>query len=152
MLEIIKLNPNIEQGLASFFADVSKGDYANYYHPYSLTSETAEKLCGLSSKDLHYVLTDNGRILGHGMLRGWDEGYDVPSLGIVIHPDAANKGLGNMFVRFLHSAAWARGCSRIRLSVHKDNTAALTIYKKLGYVFEPKNDEELIGILSKENK
>lgn len=151
MLEIIKLNPTMSQALVSFFVDISKNNYTRYYYPYDLTLKTAEKLCNLSGKDLHYVLVDSKTILGHGMLRGWDEGYDIPSLGIVIHPDASNKGLGSMFVSFLHSAAWARGCFKIRLSVHKDNTPALTIYKRLGYLFTLKNTEEFIGILSKED-
>jgi len=147
MLEVVILSQEMEEALGSFFADVSKDNYACYYHPYSLTTETAKELCALSGKDLHYVLTDNGMILGHGMLRGWDEGYEIPSLGIVIHPAAANKGLGTMFVKFLHSAAWIRGCFKIRLSVHKNNTVALSIYEKLGYVFVPKNEEELVGTL-----
>lgn len=152
MLEIKRLSPGMEQALAEFFFSVTEGDYAQYYYPYPLTQETADKLCSLLSKDLHYVLTDRGMVLGHGMLRGWDEGYEVPSLGIVIHPDVSNKGLGTMFVKFLHSAAWMRGCSKIRLSVHNENKAAINIYMKLGYVFSPKNDKESIGILSKENK
>lgn len=152
MLEIRRLSKGMEQALALFFSDVAEGNYAQYYYPYSLTSETAKKLCSLSGKDMHYVLTDNETILGHGMLRGWDEGYSVPSLGIVVHPGIANKGLGTMLVRFLHSAAWMRGCSKVRLSVHKENSVAINIYKKLGYIFEPKNSEELTGIICKESK
>ena len=147
MLEIKKLNLEMEQAFACFLLDVSKGDYARYYSPYSLTTESAKKLCNLSGKDLHYVLIDNNLILGHGMLRGWDEGYEAPSLGIVIHPDFANKGLGSMFMRFLHLAAWQKGCSKIRLGVSKDNIYAYKMYKKLGYVFTEKNEKELIGIL-----
>jgi GNAT superfamily N-acetyltransferase len=149
MLEIVKLNPEMKQALTSFFVDVAKDDYARYYHPYSLTPESAEELCALSGEDLHYVLIDSQTILGHGMLRGWDEGYSVPSLGIVIHPDAAHKGLGSMFVRFLHSAAWAKGCTKIRLAVYKDNVPALKMYKKLGYTFVSKNEKELVGTLLK---
>ena len=153
MLEIRILKPDMEQALVLFFNDIVKDDYAHYYHPYSLTPETAKKLCNLSGKDLHYVLTDNKVILGHGMLRGWDEGYNVPSLGIVIHPDVVKKGLGNMFIRFLHSSAWLKDCSSIRLSVYKENIAALNIYEKLGYVFVQKNKRELTGtLLRKEGK
>lgn len=153
MLEIVKLNLKMLQKLTCFFDDVACGDYARYYYPYDLTSETAEKLCNLSGKDLYYVLINNDTILGHGMLRGWDEGYDIPSLGVVIHPNFAGKGLGSMFIKFLHSAAWIRGCSKIRLSIHKDNKIALGIYKKFGYVFVPKNEKELIGtLLRKKNK
>lgn len=153
MLEIKILKPDMEQALVSFFNTITKDNYACYYHPYSLTPETAKELCNLSGRDLHYILTDNKMILGYGMLRGWDEGYEIPSLGIVIHPDAAGKGLGSMFVRFLHSSAWLRGCSSIRLSVHKNNTTALRMYKRFGYTFVPRNEEEFTGtLLKKEGK
>lgn len=151
MLEIKKLDRDMELSLIGFFSDVAKGDYARYYYPYDFTPESAKELCNLSGKDLHYVLTDSlqDRILGHGMLRGWDEGYDIPSLGIIIHPDFTNRGLGTWFVNFLHSVAWTKGCSKIRLRVHKDNIAAFNIYKKLGYIFTPGENEEFIGILSR---
>jgi ribosomal protein S18 acetylase RimI-like enzyme len=147
MLEIKLLKPEMEQALADFFVAISKDNYARYYCPYSLTSETAKELCGLSGKDLYYVLIDKEVILGHGMLRGWDEGYLVPSLGIVIHPDAINMGLGTMLTRFLHSVARFKGCPAVRLSVYKDCMSALSIYKKLGYTFAPQNDKKLIGTL-----
>lgn len=151
MLEIQLLKPETERVLIDFFAAIAKNDYARYYHPFDLTPETARELCNLSGKDLHYVLTDKETILGYGMLRGWDEGYSVPSLGIIIHPRAAGKGLGTMFVRFLHITAWLRGCSAVRLVVYKKNTPALKMYKKLGYEFSNKNDKEYVGILRRDD-
>ena len=152
MLEIKKLGPQMEQALTVFFKDISQGDYAQYFYPYEFTPKSARELCNLSGKDLHYVLTNNNIILGHGMLRGWDEGYSIPSLGIVIHPDFANQGLGSLFIRFLHFAAWQEEASYIRLSVHKQNEVAVNLYRKFGYVFTNKNDNEFIGLLTRGNK
>ena len=149
MLEIKRLNPGMINPLWSMFLKTAEGNYAQYYYPYDLTLVTAETLCHYYGKDLHYALVDGVAIVGHGMLRGWDEGYDIPSLGIVIHPEVSGMGLGTMFVQFLHSAAWMRGCSKIKLSVHKNNKPAYNLYKKLGYIFTEKNSEELIGIISK---
>jgi len=147
MLEIRLLKPEMEQALADFFVAIAKDDYAYYYRPYSLTPDTAKELCSLSGDDLYYVLIEKEVILGQGMLRGWDEGYSIPSLGIAIHPKAAGKGLGMMFTRFLHSVAWLKDCKAIRLTVYKKNVPAIRIYEKLGYIFTSKNEDELVGLL-----
>ena len=142
----------MEQALADFFAAVAEGNYAYYYRPYDLAPETASRLCNSSGEDLNYVLIDEGIILGHGMLRGWDEGYAVPSLGIVIHPDTAGKSLGTMLTGFLHSVAWLRDCQAVRLTVYKNNIPAVKIYKRFGYKFTDKNNEEYVGILQKKKR
>jgi len=46
------------------------------------------------------------------MLRGWDEGYETPSLGIAVHPDARGLGLARTFMGFLHAAASFQGAAR----------------------------------------
>ena len=80
-------------------------------------------------------------------MRGWDEGFDIPSLGIAIHPEARGRGLARPFMAFLHAAAKARGATKIRLTVYNDNQRAVELYRRLGYVFEPKNERELIGVM-----
>jgi ribosomal protein S18 acetylase RimI-like enzyme len=48
---------------------------------------------------------------------------------------------------FLHAAAKARGATRVRLTVYRENLRALELYRRLGYQFEAKNDRELVGTL-----
>jgi ribosomal-protein-alanine N-acetyltransferase len=81
-------------------------------------------------------------------LRGWDEGYEIPSLGIAIHPDARSKGLGTTFMHFLHTAAQRKGSNRIRLRVHKENREAIAMYERFDYSFaqDLSDDKYLIGI------
>ena len=61
-----------------------------FFHPHPFTTEAARERAAYTGKDLYYVVIEGDEILGYGMLRGWDEGYEVPSLGIVIHP--AHRG------------------------------------------------------------
>jgi ribosomal protein S18 acetylase RimI-like enzyme len=86
-------------------------------------------------------------ILGYGMLRGWDEGYTVPSLGIAIRPSAREQGLGELMVRFLHAAAIQRGVNRVRLKIYPNNTKALKLYKKLGYTFQGEEAGQMVGYI-----
>ena len=89
---------------------------------------------------------DENKIIGYGLLRGWDEGYDIPSLGIMIDSSYRGKGLSYQMMEYLHKAAKEKNASQIRLTVYKQNNKAISLYKKLGYTFSEKNEEELIGI------
>jgi ribosomal-protein-alanine N-acetyltransferase len=147
-LEIRKLSPEWVDALSDFFMALSvAGDY-QYFHPHPLTPEEAIKHCDYSGKDLYYVLVSDNQILGYGMLRGWDEGYEIPSLGIALHPSMRGKGLGKVFMQFLHLVAQQRGAKKIRLKVYPDNVSAVTLYRNLGYLFQPTEDGQLLGIIS----
>jgi len=67
------------------------------------------------------------------MLRGWEEGYEVPSLGIAVAPDAEGRGYGRAMMHALASLARGRGASRIRLRVAADNARARGLYVSCGY-------------------
>ena len=144
-LEFRIIDKAMEQSLATFFRDIKKAGDEKYFHPHPLSDAEAKKRSQYSGRDLYYVLCDKDEILGYGMLRGWDEGYDVPSLGIIIHPSMRGFGLGELFVHFLHVVARRKGASKVRLKVYPDNTNALSLYKKLGYTFQAENEGEFVG-------
>lgn len=146
-LECVKLNSSWEKPLADLFYLIQSREDDIYFHPHPFTKEEAKKLAGYEGLDLYYILTENYQILGYGMLRGWDEGYQVPSLGIYIHPDARGMGLGKLLMQFLHAIAKRKGAKKIRLKVYSNNDVALKLYKSLGYVFEKEEAGQLLGIL-----
>jgi len=146
-LEFRKLGPDLEGALADFFAELKASGTAEYFHPHPFTAEEAKTLCHRQGEDLYYVAVAGGRILGYGMLRGWDDGYEVPSLGIAFRSGDRGIGLGKSFMVFLHSAASLRGSKRIRLKVYPDNTAALNLYESLGYHFEEESAGQLVGYI-----
>jgi ribosomal protein S18 acetylase RimI-like enzyme len=82
------------------------------------------------------------------MLRGFDQGYDIPSLAIIIHPEYRQMGLGMLLMSFLHAEARIRKVSRVRLKVYPHNTAACNLYKQVGYNFSGKEGDQLIGYYS----
>lgn len=146
-LEFRRLTQEWEQPLAEFFQTLREvGDEPNF-HPHSLNTEAAKKLVSYTGLDLYYVAVAGATVLGYGILRGWDEGYEVPSLGIALHPAVRGLGLGRTFMYFLHSAALQKGARRIRLKVYPTNTPALELYKGLGYKFESMEDDQLVGFL-----
>lgn len=83
------------------------------------------------------------------MLRGWDAGYTTPTLGIAVSRAARGRGLGELFMRYMHHVAETKGVTSIRLKVYPENLAAISMYRKLGYVFvEELEENQHVGVLS----
>ena len=144
-LEIRIVNETLEQPLAEFFLALKGAGDDRHFHPHPFTDEEASKRAHYLGKDCYYVLVEGDKVLGYGMLRGWDEGYEIPSLGIAIHPSARGAGLGKLLMHFLHVAAQRRGARKIRLKVYPGNSVAVKLYKDLGYTFQAEEAGQLIG-------
>jgi ribosomal protein S18 acetylase RimI-like enzyme len=146
-LEFRRVGPGLEGGLAALFAALDGGGDGRWFHPHPLTAAEAARLCAYRGRDLYYAAADQGGVLAYGLLRGWDEGYEVPSLGVAVHPAARGGGLAKAFMLFLHAAAAARGARQVRLKVYPDNTPARRLYEGLGYRLGPAAGGQLLGVL-----
>jgi GNAT superfamily N-acetyltransferase len=145
VLEIVCLRPELKEPLAELFAEIQQNGETAFFHPHPFTAAEAERLCNYIGKDQYYVLLCGECILGYGMLRGWDEGYAIPSLGVFVRAEVRGRGLGKLMVQHLHAAARLREAERIRIKVYQNNHGARQVYERQGYVFEDKEGEQLIG-------
>ena len=125
---------------------VDAGDTV-HFQPHPFTAEYVAKLARYTGDDLFYLLTEANRILAYGMLRGWDDGFSIPSLGIAVHPAARGSGLGRLMMTFLHAAAKRRNCSSVRLRVAVENSTAAKLYESLGYHFATSEGGYRIGFI-----
>jgi ribosomal-protein-alanine N-acetyltransferase len=116
-----------------------------YFHPHSFDPDHLGQIFGLRRQDLYYLAFAGGRAVAYGMLRGWDQGYDVPSLGIAVHPEMRGRGLAEAVMHFLHVAARLRGCAEAMLTVDRDNVRAVRLYQRLGYSFTDLDARRLRG-------
>jgi len=147
-LECRALGPDLIEALSEFFRSVrSSGEY-EFFHPHEFEHADAERLCNYVGQDFYSVLVDRKRVIGYGMLRGWDEGYSVPSLGICVNLTARGKGLGAFFMHYLHEVARHRGAVSVRLKVDKRNLAARRLYDNLGYSVHQETEEDFIMLKS----
>jgi ribosomal-protein-alanine N-acetyltransferase len=146
-LEIIRVQEALADPLADFFQSLRKEGLEKKFHPHPLTDSQARQLAHYNGLDLYYVIWDGRSVLGYGLLRGWDEGYSIPSLGIALHYSVRGMGMSELFMHFLHAAAKLRGARKIRLKVYPDNRAAIKLYQKVGYVFRDKEKGQLVGFL-----
>lgn len=118
-----------------------------FFHPHDFSYKGLQNEISLHTKDYYVFIVDNiFEIIGYGMLRGWSEGYEIPSLGILIDINHRGKGFSTLLMNHLHKIAKERNASKIRLTVYKENKNAISLYKKMGYVLSNKNKKELEGI------
>lgn len=134
--------------LSKLFFSINQDEDQIHFHPHPFNDELCEKITQYDGQDLYVGLFQQDTLVGYGLLRGWDEGFSIPSLGIYLSPDARGKGLSKLFMSKLHELARQAGADVVRLKVYKDNLAALGLYKKLGYVFESEENHQLVGFFS----
>jgi ribosomal-protein-alanine N-acetyltransferase len=147
-IEIRRLSAEWKQALIAFFCAITEVNDADFFHPHPFDAESIERILRNTRSDLYYVLVDGTEVMGYGMLRGWDEGYEIPSLGIAIHPRVRSNGLGRAFMHFLGAAAKCRGARSVRLRVKVENDRAIRLYESLGYEFRSEEDGGyLVGFL-----
>ena len=133
--------------LFDFFLVIKTSGDSIFFHPHAFTRRQASIIVEYSGRDLYYVMVHHGRILGYAMLRGWDEGYQIPSLALIIHPEFRKMGLGRLMMLFLQKTARLQGAEKILLKVYPENSSALKLYQSLGYRFDKKSGAQLVGYL-----
>lgn len=142
------LAPRHELGLAQLFLAISANGDGKFFYPHPLTDKEARRLCRYVGSDQYFVATVYGRILGYGMLRGWDEGYVIPSLGLATHPEARSQGLGEFLTRELVRQARNRRAAQVRVTVDAKRYRFINFFMRHGFVFTPHKPGRLLGMLN----
>ncbi len=140
------LGPSDVDVLAAFFGEIAADPTADRFHPHPFTAEAARAIAQHEGRDLYLGQFLDGRLVGYGMLRGWDAGYETPSLGIYLSAEVRGRGLSKALMEDLHDQARARGAEKVRLKVYKDNVRAVNLYEQLGYVFFAEEGEQRVGL------
>ena len=146
-IQYSEVDASLTDKLTSFFESIHTNGWDKYFHPHPFNKKKAQEICRYNGCDLYFIQTMEKEICGYGMLRGWDEGYKIPSLGIIIHPDYRCKGLGEKFMVFLHERAAKKGAKKIRLKVYPENSRAIHLYRKLNYSFLGKEKGQLLAFV-----
>ena len=146
IIECVAFRSGWERALQAFLEALDRSE-ERFFSPHASDLETLEGLAAGPRKDIHCLLVEGPLVVGYGLLRGWDEGFEIPSLGIAIHPLRRGRGLGNFLMGYLELLAALRGSASVRLRVFKSNTAAIALYSARGYEWQPDSSNEslLIG-------
>jgi len=151
---IRKISADDPAALGDFFLAVAAdADTVRFFHPHPFTREFAAELCRKVGiyRDRYYVACYKNRVIGYMMLRGWDEGFTIPSFGVCNHPDLRDVGLGHALLAHAIQEGRQAGAPQLRLTVFKNNERAVHVYRKFGFLFQDKNEQELVGLLDLAN-
>lgn len=137
------VGPDDSQALADLFSEID----TTFFRPHPFTAGQARRIAARDGQDVYALLVRNGRPVAYGMLRGWDEGYETPSLGIAVRTSEQRKGYARELMARLHALAARRGARQVRLRVHPANAKARRLYERLGYGYRGMERGELLMVL-----
>ena len=140
-----EIGPADEAELTRFLEENDRPEIVRTFNPFPMTAETASRIAALPRRDRYYGAFAGDRLVGLSMLRGWDEGYAVPSFGIVIDHRAHNRGLGQRLTAYTVDAARALGAPSVRLTVFASNGAGIRVYSRLGFVERSRGPATVAG-------
>ena len=141
-ISIRKIGPDLAQELSELLRNVDP-DYSKYFIPFNFDLQTVEKKLTDAKLDLFFGIFVNARLVGFYMLRGFDEGYDIPSYGVWISSEFAGKGLARLTIQHAISFCKINNINQLMLKVHPDNLKAIKLYEDFGFInsgLDPKND------------
>jgi len=132
-LEIKRLNINNAKELTNLLQSSDK-EYSKYFIPFTFDFETISEILSKAKNDQIYGIYVKQNLAGFYMLRGFDEGYSVPSYGVWISEKYANEGLSTFTLQHAISFCKLNSIKKLMLKVHPENLAAKHIYEKYGFI------------------
>ncbi len=121
------------QGLAELFEGNRVPAVSDSFDPFPLTAEEARRIALEPRLDGYFVARTDAGLIAMSMLRGFDEGFTVPSFGIFVDHRHHRHGVGRRLTAWTVGEARRRGCAAIRLSVYASNTTGVHLYSSLGF-------------------
>jgi GNAT superfamily N-acetyltransferase len=144
-LLIEPVEPRHTRLLCQLFEDNARTSVADTFDPFPLSAEHATRIAREARKDLYYIAVACGRPVAMAMLRGFDEGYEIPSFGIFVDRQHHGQGIGRLLTERTIAEAQRIGCEAVRLSVYADNPMAVRMYRSLGFVEQSRERIERAG-------
>jgi len=84
-------------------------------------------------RDKYFGIFISDNLAGFYMLRGFDEGYEVPSYGVWISDKYSRMGLSTLTLQHAITFCRINSIKKIMLKVHPENVVAKNIYESFGF-------------------
>jgi ribosomal protein S18 acetylase RimI-like enzyme len=137
--------PTDVHALTDFFVRNDRPEITRTFNPFPLTAATAALIVQINRKDRYFIAEAARTIVGLAMLRGWDEGYVVPSFGIVIDHARRGTGIGQHLMRFTIDQAVRMDADRVRLTAYASNQRGLALFQRVGFREVSRQDVVVCG-------
>ncbi|GAH34656.1 unnamed protein product, partial [marine sediment metagenome] len=99
-LEIRPVRRQDHQKISLFFKTNNISQITRHFTPFQLNDKSARYITRTDHKDPYYLALTQTQVIGLSMLRGWDEGFSTPSIGILIDYRYHNKGIGRKLMNY----------------------------------------------------
>lgn len=103
------------------------------YSPWS-TSQFKEEFAGIPTTRFMAIAESENKIVGYCGVFLPAPGVEADILTVAVLPEYRRQGIAREFMRQIEEWAKERGASAMMLEVEKSNSAAIELYKKLGYL------------------
>ncbi len=115
--------------------------YARFFHPFGFDEETLREVLGGRRSDVYTGMYWGGRLIGFFMLRGWDQGFEVPSHGVLVDEKHSGHGLATLTLRMAKAVCKLRQSPRLMIKVHPDNQTAKKLYEGARFTMTGRDPE-----------
>jgi len=140
-VEIKELPSDQTSTLSALILNAPK-DYTKHFTPFSFEEDSLKKIVDDAVNDKYFGIFINDDLAGFYMLRGFDEGFEVPSYGVWISDKFSGLGLSKLTLQHAITFCKVNGLKKIMLKVHPENIIAKSIYESFGFKqegFDEKN-------------
>ncbi len=141
-LEIRPLSAVDAENLTRMLASADPA-YVLHFFPFPFKLEAIREILESKKEDQYYGIYSGTRLAGFFMLRGFDQGYQVPAYGVFIDESYRSLGLATLSLYHAISFCKTNRIGQLMLKVHPDNAAARHVYEKAG--FRKTGRDEKIG-------
>jgi [ribosomal protein S18]-alanine N-acetyltransferase len=149
------IGPEHVEELSALFERNRGPEITDMFDPFPLDGAQARKLALDDGEDAFFLARSGEIPVGFSMLRGFDEGYAIPSFGIFVDRGRHGRGVGRKLTEWTVEQARRRGCPAVRLTVYAANVAACRLYESLGFVEQERqgvdrrgqSDEKIVMLL-----
>jgi RimJ/RimL family protein N-acetyltransferase len=118
----------------------SNGNGTKYFTPFSFEEDSIKKIINNAVNDKYFGIFINDELIGFYMLRGFDEGFEVPSYGVWISDKFSGLGLSKLTLQHAITFCKINNIKKIMLKVHPENIIAKSIYEAFGFKQEGFDD------------
>jgi RimJ/RimL family protein N-acetyltransferase len=108
--------------------------YARFFRPFGYDEASIAAALAQTGQDIFTSLFWDQQLVGFFMLRGWNEGYEVPAFGILIDERYRGYGLEMAALDTAKVICRLRNVSRLMIKMHPDNISAKGVARKTGFV------------------
>lgn len=105
----------------SVFMRSQPPEYLRFFYAFGAGETAIAEMLAAIEKDVYSGVFWQSKLIGVFMLRGWDEGFDVPSFGVLIDEKFRGGSLMRLTLETAKLICRLSGTKKLMAKIHPDN-------------------------------